>query len=200
MAHTSWLYPFDLSGDDEARQAIERQPYFMLGCSKIIGASYLKEISKKDIPDITTDGYMYFISEEQKIVVLHQSCAYLLGVFNLDKKRVFQEEFDYLKEKSKNWDEIHNKIKKIEACITYQNIVQSFLFSESEEYKKSLDLLSNFKQKFDILKNQINNLEEDIKKRIIEYIYKELSILIIDSNGINIQGTIKHYQDFFIGK
>jgi hypothetical protein len=151
MAHTSWLYPFDLSGDDEARQAIERQPYFMLECSKIIGASYLKEISKKDIPDITTDGYMYFISEEQKIVVLHQSCAYLLGVFDLDKKRVFQKEFDNIKEKSKIWTENHNKMKKIEACITYQNIVQSFLFSESEEYKKSFDLLCNFKQKFDIL-------------------------------------------------
>ena len=200
MAHTSWLYPFDLSGDDEARQAIERQPYFMLECSKIIGASYLKEISKKDIPDITTDGYMYFISEEQKIVVLHQSCAYLLGVFDLDKKRVFQKEFDNIKEKSKILTENHNKMKKIEACITYQNIVQSFLFSESEEYKKSFDLLCNFKQKFDILKNEINILEDEIQKMIFEYIYKELSILIIDSNGINIQGTIKHYQDFFIGK
>lgn len=200
MAHTSWLYSFDLSGDDEARQAIERQPYFILSCSKMIGASYVKEISKKDIPDITTDGYMYFISEEQKNVVLHQSCAYLLGVFDLDKKRVFQEEFDNIKEKSKIWSENYNKMKKIEACITYQNIVQSFLSSESEEYKKSFDLLCNFKQKFDYIKIQINNLEDEIQKMIFEYIYKELRILIIDSDGINIQGTIKHYQDFFMGK
>jgi len=200
MAHTSFLYPFDLSGEDEARQALERQPHFMLKCSKIIGASYIKEISKKDIPDITTNGYMYFIEEEQKNVVLHQSCEYLLGVFDLDKKRVFQEEFDKIKEKSKIWNEIHNKIKKIEACITYQNIVQSFLSSESEEYKKSLDLLSHFKQKFDNVKTQINNLEDEIQKMILEYIYKELRFLIIDSIGINIQGTMKHYQNFFINK
>jgi hypothetical protein len=50
------------------------------------------------------------------------------------------------------------------------------------------------------VKNEINILEDEIQKMIFEYIYKELSILIIDSNGINIQGTIKHYQDFFIGK
>jgi hypothetical protein len=200
MAHTSLIYPIDLSGEDEARQAIERQPYFMLKCSKIIGASYVNEISKKDIPDIIADGYMYFMEDEQKYFVLDKHCVYLLGVFNLEKKRVFQQEHDSISEKSKIWNEIYNKIKKIEGCITYQNIVQSFLSSESEEYKKSLDLLCHFKEQFNILKKKMNNLEEEIQQMILEYIYKELRILIVESNGINIQGTMKHYLNFFMNK
>jgi dGTP triphosphohydrolase len=200
MAHISWIYSIDLSGEDEARQAIERQPYFMLKCSKIIGASYVNEISKKDIPDIIADGYMYFMEDEQKYFVLDKHCAYLLGVFNLEKKRVFQQEYDSISEKSKIWNEIYNKIKKIEGCITYQNIVQSFLSSDSDEYKKSFDLLCHFKEQFNTLKKEINNLEEEIKKMILEYIYKELRILIAESNGINIQGTMKDYLNFFMNK
>jgi hypothetical protein len=200
MTHTCLIYPIDLSGEDEARQSSEKQPYFMLKCSKIIGASYMKEISKKDISDITSDGYMYFIEAEQKNFVLHSSCAYLLGVFNLDKKRILQKEYDAIKEKSNIWNEINNKMKNIEACVTYQNIVQSFLSNESEEYKKSLDLLSNFKDNMQKFKSKLKILEEDIQKMIIEYIYNELRILPVESNGINIQGTINHYINFFMRK
>lgn len=35
---------------------------------------------------------------------------------------------------------------------------------------------------------------------IIEYIYDELRILPVESNGINIQGTITHYLNFFMRK
>ena len=200
MAHTSWIYPFDLSGEDEARQALERQPYFMLKCSKIVGASFVKEITKKDIPDITSDGYIYFIEEEQKYIVLHKQCSYLLGIFDLEKKRIFQQEYDAIKEKSDILLKKNDMMKKIDACLTYQNIVQSFLSFESEDYKKSLDLLSNFKNQYDDLKIQIIQLEVNIEKMILEYIYKELEIIIIESNGINIQGTLKHYFDFFMNK
>ena len=43
MAHTHWIYPIDLSGDEEAKQACEKQPHFMLECSKIQGASFMRE-------------------------------------------------------------------------------------------------------------------------------------------------------------
>ena len=200
MTHTRWIYPIDLSGEDEARQYSEKQPYFILKCSKIIGASYVKEISKKDISDITTDGYMYLIEEEQKIFVLDSSCAYLLGVFNLEKKRVLQQEYDAIKEKSNIWNEKNNKLKKNDACVTYQNIVQSFLSPESEEYKKSLDLFNNFRDNMQKCKSKLKILEEEIQKMILEYIYNELRILPVESNGINIQGTMTHYLNFFMRK
>ena len=72
----------------------------MLECSKIIGASYVKEISKKEIPDISTEGYIYLNKEEQNFFVLHKNCSYLLGVFDLEKKRIFQQEYNSIKEKS----------------------------------------------------------------------------------------------------
>ena len=183
MTHTRWIYPIDLSGEDEARQSSEKQPYFILKCSKIIGASYVKEISKKDISDITTDGYMYLIEEEQKIFVLDSSC-----------------EYDAIKEKSNIWNEKNNKLKKNDACVTYQNIVQSFLSPESEEYKKSLDLFNNFRDNMQKCKSKLKILEEEIQKMILEYIYNELRILPVESNGINIQGTMTHYLNFFMRK
>jgi len=184
-----------LSGEDESRQALAKQPYFMLQCSKIIGATYVKEISKKDIPDIICDGYMYFIEEEKKYVVLHKHCAFLLGIFDLEMKRIFQKEYDLIKEKSNIRHEISNKMKKIDACLTYQNIVQSFLSKESEDYNKSLELLSNFKQQSNDLKDQMINFEKEYEKMVFEYIYKELGLLNIESDGINIQGTFRHYFD-----
>ena len=69
MAHRSWYFgdSFDSSFDDEVRQALEEQPYFMLKCSKIQGAKFVKEISKKDLPNITTDGYIPTITVKAKI-------------------------------------------------------------------------------------------------------------------------------------
>ena len=195
MAHTRWMYPIDLSGEDEARQALAKQPYFMLKCSKIIGATYVKEISKKDIPDIICDGYLYFIEEEKKYFVLHKQCAFLLGIFDLEMKRIFQKEHNMIKEKSKIRHEISNKMIKIEACLTYQNIVQSFLSKESEDYNKSQELLSNFKKQSNDLKDEMINFEKEYEKMIFEYLYKELGLLNIESDGINIQGTFRHYFD-----
>ena len=200
MAQTCWYNGncIENAGQDETIQALLKQPYFMLECSRISGASYIREICKKDIPDITSEGYLYLIDDEQKNIVLHKNCTYLLGVFNLDNKRIYQLEYDEIKEKSRIWHEIYNKIKNNEACITYQNIVQSFLDPMSDEYKKSLDLLANFKNQFDDLKKKIANIEKEIERMILEYIYKELRLLIGESSGINIQGTLKHYLDFFM--
>jgi len=195
MAHIRWMYPIDLSGQDEAIQALRKQPYFMLECSKIIGAKYIKEISKKDIPDITCDGYLYFVEEEKKYIVLHKQCAFLLGIFDLEMKRVFQKEYDLIKDKSNIRHEISNKMNKVDACLTYQNIVQSFLSKESEDYNKSLELLSHFKKQSNDLKDQMIDFEKEYEKMIFEYLYKELRILNIESDGINIQGTFRHYFD-----
>ena len=76
----------DLSGEDEARQACERQPNFMLECSKISGATFMREVTKKDIPDLTREGYLYKSNVECPIrgtnyFVLDRHCAYLIGVF-----------------------------------------------------------------------------------------------------------------------
>ena len=90
MAHTPMYYGYSLenSHDDEFEQAMKRQPYFMLECSKIIGAKYVKEISEKEFPDISKEGFVYFIEEEQKYFILDKNCAFLLGVFDLEKKRI----------------------------------------------------------------------------------------------------------------
>ena len=200
MAHRSWYYgdSFDTSFDDEVRQALEEQPYFMLKCSKIQGAKFVKEISKKDLPNITTDGFMYFVEEEQKFFILDKHCAYLLGIFNLQKIRIYQKEFDEIKEKSSIYIKYNDEFKKIDACVTYQKIVQSFISSESDEYKKSNELLTFFKEKFCELKQLKDDLRKNIEELILQYILKELDILPSDSNGINIQGTVKHYLEYFI--
>jgi len=200
MSHIGRIFPSDLSGDEETRQDIERQPYFMLKCSKILGASFVKEISKNDIPDISTEGYIYLDKEEQKFFVLHKHCSFLLGVFDLDKKRIFQQEYDSIKEKSELWDCCYNEFKKFQVCVSYQTSVQSLLTNDSDEYKKSLELLTYFKEKFDELKIHKEELEKEIESMIHEYISKELRILFQKSTGINIQGNVNHYLEFFINK
>jgi hypothetical protein len=199
MAHTRWLYQeFDFQEDDEVNQAIKRQPYFMLECSKIIGAKYINEISKKDFEDISKDGFLYFIEEKQKYFILDKNCSFLLGIFDLKKKRIFQNEYDAIKEKSALYNANNNEFKKIDACITYQKIVQSFLSSDLDEYGKSLELLNSFKDKIIDLKESKEKLKKEIEEMILQYIIHELKIISSESNGINIQGNVKHYLEYFI--
>jgi len=170
----------------------------MLECSKIIGAKYIKEISKKDFEDISKDGFLYFIEEEQKFFILDKNCSFLLGIFNLEKKRIFQNEYDAIKEKSALYVANNNEFKKIDACITYQKIVQSFLSQDSDEYRKSLELLNSFKDKIIDLKESKEKIKKEIEEMIFQYILQELRILSSESNGINIQGNVKHYLEYFI--
>ena len=202
MAHTRWYYEYSLenSHDDEFEQAMKRQPYFMLECSKIIGAKYVKEISEKEFPYISKEGFVYFIEEEQKYFILDKNCAFLLGVFDLEKKRIFQNEYNEIKEKSATFIEKNNEFKKMDACITYQKIVQSFLSKDSNEYIKSLELLEFFKDKVIDLKESKEKLEKEIEQLIFQYLIQELKIISSESNGINIQGNIKHYLEYFIYK
>lgn len=202
MAHTRWYYEYSLenSHDDEFEQAMKRQPYFMLECSKIIGAKYIKEILEKEFPDISKEGFVYFIEEEQKYFILDKNCAFLLGVFDLEKKRIFQNKYDEIKEKSALFIEKNKEFKKVDACITYQKIVQSFLSSDSDEYRKSLELLNFFKDKIIHLKESKEKLEKEIEQLIFQYLIQELKIISSESNGINIQGNIKHYLEYFIYK
>lgn len=202
MAHTRWYYEYSLenSHDDEFEQAMKRQPYFMLQCSKIIGAKYIKEILEKEFPDISKEGFVYFIEEEQKYFILDKNCAFLLGVFDLEKKRIFQNKYDEIKEKSALFIEKNKEFKKVDACITYQKIVQSFLSSDSDEYRKSLELLNFFKDKIIDLKESKEKLEKEIEQLIFQYLIQELKIISSESNGINIQGNIKHYLEYFIYK
>ena len=202
MAHTSWYYEYSLenSHDDEFEQAMKRQPYFMLQCSKIIGAKYIKEILEKEFPDISKEGFVYFIEEEQKYFILDKNCAFLLGVFDLEKKRIFQNKYDEIKEKSALFIEKNKEFKKMDACITYQKIVQSFLSSDSDEHRKSLELLNFFKDKIIDLKESKEKLEKEIEQLIFQYLIQELKIISSESNGINIQGNVKHYLEYFIYK
>jgi hypothetical protein len=202
MAFSNWYSctPFECAGDEESAYYIKRQPYFMLECSKIQGASFVKEISKKDIPDITTEGFLYFTKENINIFVLHKYCAYLLGVFDSEKKRVFQEEYDSIKEKSKLWLNLHNDLTKTKSCLIYQKMVETYLLVDSDEYKKSSELLTYFEQQFAELKGQTDALEKEIETMINEYILKELRILTSENVGINIQRTLNHYLEFFINK
>jgi hypothetical protein len=203
MAHTSWLYNGDsleIEGDDECTQAIKRQPYFMLECSKIDGSSYVSEICTKDISDITENGFIYLQEKSNFFFVLDKNCAYLLGVFDLKKKRIYQIQFDEIKEKSKIWKNTYTQYTKIDACVLYQKIVQAFLSEDSDEYQKSFELLSNFKRIQENLKRLTDELEIEIERMILEYIFEELKHISSEPNGINVQGTIKHYLKFFINK
>jgi hypothetical protein len=201
MAYCSWYgKSFECAGEDEGRQARKKQPFFMLECSKIPGASYKEEVSKINISDITAEGYLYYLEAERKYFCLQKHCCYLLGVFDSENKRIFQRKFDDIKEKSKVYEKISSEYKKIEGCITYQNIVTSFLSRESQEYQKSSELVSTFKEKHDELKEKKEQLEKEIEGMILEYIIEELRILTPKTTGINIQGTLHHYVDFFINK
>jgi hypothetical protein len=205
MAFSNWYScaPFECAGDEESAYYLKRQPYFMLECSKIKGASFVNEISKKDIPDITNQGYLYLTKEGINIFVLDKNCAFLLGVFDSEKKRVFQEEYDSIKEKSKLWLNIHNDLTKAKAALMYQKMVESYLSVDSDEYKKSSELLTHFEQQFDELKRLSDELEKEIERMVHEYIMMELRILHNPSEGttgINIQGTIEHYLKYFLSK
>jgi hypothetical protein len=203
MTHISWIFPFDLSGEDEGRQARENQPYFMLKCIGDIGirSTFVKEVSKNDIPDLTTEGFLYFNEKENIFFVLDRHCAYLLGIFDSEKKRFFQKEIDTIKEKSAILIQNQKEFNKIKTCVMYQQSVQSLLSSNSNEYIISYELLSNFKQKFDELKMKIDYLKKEIEKIVYEYIVQELSILTHSSDKltkINIEGNVKHYLEFFL--
>lgn len=203
MAHISWLYngdSYEFEGDDEVIQARQQQPYFMLKCSKIKDASFIEEISKKDISDLTTDGYLYSVEKIPKYFILDQHCVYLLGVFNIEKKRIFQESFDLIKEKAKIWKENYKEYTKTDTCVLYQKNILSLLSQNTDEYNKSSELLTYFKKKVEELKILNQELEKEIESLIIEYVFQELKLLFAETSGINIQGTIKNYINFFIVK
>ena len=198
----------DLSGEDEARQACERQPYFMLEYSKIQGASFMREVTKKDIVDLTTDGFLYK-SARTYCFVLDRHCAFLIGVFRWKTSnggkfiRPCFQEFEQISAKAVIFPQIEKEFKKIQSCIGCQQIVQSLVEKDSNEYKISFELLSSFNQKSHELKNQIDNLKNEIESMIHEYIMMELGILHNQSEGttgINIQGTVKHYLEYFLSK
>ena len=198
----------DLSDDQEAKQARERQPYFMLECSKIKGDSFMREITKKDIPDLTREGYLYK-SSETYYFVLDRHCAYLLGVFSWTTSnggrfvRSFFPQFDQIREKAAIFSKIEKEFKKIQSCIGCQQIVQSLVEKDSNEYSKSFELLCFFRQKSHELKNQIDHLKYEIERMVHEYIMMELGVLLNPSEGttgINIEETVKQYLQYFFSK
>ena len=204
MAHTSWIYPMDLSGEDEASQACKRQPYFMLECSKFLGASFVKKVTKKDIPDLTTEGFLYKNTGTYYFVL---DCAYLIGVFRWKTSnggrfvRPCFQEFEQIRGKAALFPQIEKEFKKIQLCIGCQQTVQSLLEEDSNEYKISFELLSYFNQKSHELKNQIDYLKKEIERMVHEYIMMELRFLqnpSEETTGINIQGTIEHYLEYFL--
>ena len=208
MAHTHWIYPIDRSGEDEARQADEKRPYFMLECSKIQGASFMREVTKKDIPDLTTDGFLYKSAGTYSFV-LDKHCAYLIGVFRWKTSnggrfvRPCFQEFEQISTKAVIFSEIEKEFKKIQSCIGCQQIVQSLVEKDSNEYKISFELLSSFNQMSHELKNQIDYLKKEIEIMVHEYIMMELRFLHNQSEGttgINIQGTVNHYLEYFLSK
>jgi len=214
MAHTSWYYSFDLSGEEEAKQAHERQPYFMLECSKIKGATFLREVTKKDIRGLTTNGFLYKSAVECPIAgtyyfILDRHCAFLIGVFSFTTSndetfvRTFFPQFEEIRGKAALFLQIEKQFKKMHSCSGYQQIVQSMIEEDSNEYKISFELLSSFNQKSHELKNQVDYLKKEIERMVHEYVMMELGILHNQSErtiGINIQGTIKHYLEYFLSK
>ena len=208
MAHQRWIYPIDLSGQEEAIQAGEKQPDFMRECSKIQGATFLREVTKKDIPDLTREGYLYK-SAGTYFFVLDRHCAYLIGVFRWKTSnggrfvRPCFQEFEQIRGKAALFPQIEKEFKKIQLCIGCQQTVQSLVEKDSNEYKISFELLSSFNQKSHELKNQIDYLKKEIERMVHEYIVMELRILHDPSEGttgINIQGTIEHYLEYFLSK
>ena len=81
--------------------------------------------------------------------------------------------------------------------------MQSLVEKDSNEYKISFELLSSFNQKSHELKNQIDYLKKEIEIMVHEYIMMELRFLHNQSEettGINIQGTVNHYLEYFLCK
>jgi hypothetical protein len=140
------------------------------------------------------------IKREISFFILDKNCTYLLGVFDSEKKRVFQKDYDSIKEKSELWLNLNNDLTKANSCRMYQKMVEKYLSVDSDEYKKSSELVTHFEQKFAELKRQSDELEKEIETMIHEYILKELRILTSKNVGINIQGTLNHYLKFFINK
>ena len=214
MAHISWYYQFDISGQEEAEQAGKKQPDFMRECSKIKGASFMREVSKKDIPDLTREGYLYKSNVECQIAgtyyfVLDRHCAYLIGVFSWNTSnggrfvRTFFPQFEEIRGKAAHFLQIEKEFKKIQSCIGCQQTVQSLLEIDSNEYRQSFELLSFFSQKSHELKNQIDYLKKEIEIMVHEYVMMGLKLLHNPSEGttgINIQGTIEHYLEYFLSK
>ena len=214
MAHTSWYYSFDLSGEEEAKQAHERQPYFMLECSKIKGATFLREVTKKDIRGLTTNGFLYKSAVECPIAgtyyfILDRHCAFLIGVFSFTTSndetfvRTFFPQFEEIRGKAAHFLQIEKEFKKIQSCIGCQQTVQSLLEIDSNEYRQSFELLSFFNQKSNEWKIKIDYLKKEIERMINEYVMMEIKIFHQSSKGntgINIQGTVKHYLEYFLSK
>jgi hypothetical protein len=180
----------------------------MRECSKIQGATFLREVTKKDIPDLTREGYLYK-SAGTYFFVLDRHCAYLIGVFRWKTSnggrfvRPCFQEFEQIRGKAALFPQIEKEFKKIQLCIGCQQTVQSLLEEDSNEYRKSFELLSYFNQKSHELKNQIDYLKKEIERMVHEYIVMELRILHDPSEGttgINIQGTIEHYLEYFLSK
>jgi len=195
----------DLSGDEEAKQAYERQPHFMLKCSKILGATFVREVTKKDIPSLTAEAFLYKfeVGPLQTYLVLDRRCVFLLGVFNEKNERTFLPQFEAIKEKSQIFSKIDKEFKKINSCVGYQQTVQTLLDIDSNEYKISFELLSFFNQKSNEWKIKIDYLKKEIERMINEYVMMEIKIFHQSSKGntgINIQGTVKHYLEYFLSK
>ena len=208
MAHISWYYQFDISGQEEAEQAGKKQPDFMLECSKIQGASFMREVTEKDIPNLTGEGYLYK-SAGTHCFVLDRHCAFLIGVFRWKTSnggrfvRPCFQEFEQIRGKAALFRQIEKEFKKIQLCIGCQQTVQSLVEKDSNEYKISFELLSSFNQKSHELKNQIDYLKKEIERMVHEYIMMELRFLHNQSEGttgINIQGTVNHYLEYFLSK
>jgi hypothetical protein len=168
----------------------------------------MKEVSKKDIPDLTREGYLYK-SSGAYYFVLDRHCVYLLGLFTFSTSnggifvRTFFPQFEEIKATASHFLQIEKKFKKIQSCIGCQQIVQSLLEIDSNEYKVSFELLSSFNQKSNELKNQIDYLKKEIEKMVHEYVMMELENLqnlSEKTTGINIQLTINHYLEYFLSK
>ena len=122
-------------------------------------------------------------------------------MLNLDL--LYFQEFEQIKEKAATFSEIEKEFKKIQKCIGCQEIVKSLLGKDSNEYKISFELLSYFNQKSHELKNQIDYLKKEIEIMVHEYIMMELRFIHNPSEGttgINIQGTVNHYLEYFLSK
>ena len=202
------LYSLENSHDDEFEQAMKRQPYFMLECSKIIGEKYMRKVPKINFPNISKDGFLYSVNEI--FFVLDEGCTFLLGVFvdSEMKTRKFQDKYDEIKEKSAAFIEQNNKFVLAHGCFTSQQSVQSLLSKYSENFEdllKSSELLESFKLQCNLLKESKEKLKKEIEQLILNYITQELATLPqevgtmnLDANCINIPGNVNHYLKYFL--
>jgi|688.fasta_scaffold504841_2 hypothetical protein len=191
--------------DPEFQQAQEKQPQFMLECSKIIGAKYMRKVSKKEFPDISRDGFLYSVNDI--FFVLDEGSGFLLGVFvdSEMKRRKFQDEFDEIKKKSAAFIEQNKKFELANRCFIHQQIVQSYLTQESEDFKRSSELLESFNLQCNNLKESKESLKKEIEQLILNNITQELATLPqkacaknVGANGINISANVNHSLEYFL--